>query len=264
MNIKIRIWEIVEVAKEGDKLSKTFDIFILTLIALNVIAVIFGTVQIVDKNMGSLLYGFEIISVVIFTIEYLMRLWSCTSDAKYSSAVLGRLRFAIQGMSLVDLLAILPFYLPFTGIDLRFIRAFRLFRILRIAKVGRYYASLRIITNVIKQKKEELVLTFFIVFLILIIGSSVMYYVESPVQPDKFADIPTSMWWGIVTLTTVGYGDVYPITTLGRFVGAFLSISGIVAFALPTGILGAGFIDELRKLKNKKITCPHCGTEIDT
>jgi len=261
MNIRKRTWEIVEAAKHGDTASRTFDIAILTLIFLNVIAVVIGSVQSVQERWGAFLNVFEIVSVIIFTVEYIARLWSCTVDPQFSGRIRGRVLCAFQVMSIIDLFAILPFYLPFLGIDLRSLRVLRLLRILRVAKVGRYYSSLTLIKHVFQSKKEELVLTSALMLLLLIVSSSLLYYCENAVQPDTFSSILATMWWSVSTLTTVGYGDVYPVTILGKFCASIIAILGIGMFALPTGILGAGFVEAIQKKKGKQ-TCPHCGKEL--
>lgn len=261
---KKRVWQIMEVAKTGDKTSRAFDIFILSLIFLNVLAVIVGTVESIQVKYGLLLNWFEIVSVAVFTVEYLGRLWSCVMTAEYRGPVRGRFRFATSPMALIDLLAILPFYLPFIGLDLRFVRVLRLLRIVRIAKVGRYYSSLRLIGAVFREKKEELVLTTALMAMLLVMSASVMYYCENAAQPENFPSIPGTLWWAVVTLTTVGYGDVFPVTIAGKFVASIIAILGIGMFALPTGILGAGFVEAIQKSKAKAQIqkCPHCGKEI--
>jgi len=203
-----------------------------------------------------------VFSVCIFTLEYIARLWSCTVDPSFRGPFLGRLAFATRAMPLIDLAAILPFYLPFVGVDLRFLRVLRLFRILRIAKIGRYYPSLRLIKSVILSKKEELVLTSAIMVLMLVFSACVMYYCEHEAQPEAFPDIPSTMWWSVITLTTVGYGDVYPATPAGKFFAAIIAILGIGMFALPTGILGAGFVEEISRKKPRQDRCPYCGKEL--
>jgi voltage-gated potassium channel len=253
---------VVQVAQEGDTASRVFDITILVLIFLNVTAVIAGSVEPVQERMGSFLRWFEIISVLIFTVEYLARLWSCAVDPRFEDGFRGRLRLAFRPMSLIDLLAILPFYLPFLGIDLRSVRVLRLLRILRVAKAGRYYSSLNLIRYVFRTKKEELILTSAIMGLLLVISSSVLYYCENPVQPDVFSSIPATMWWAVATLTTVGYGDMYPVTLLGKLCAGVIAILGIGMFALPTGILGAGFVEAIQKHKKPAETCPHCGKPV--
>jgi voltage-gated potassium channel len=261
MGIRKRTWEIVEAAGRNDSISRSFDIAILALIFLNVVAVIIGSVQSVEERWGTFLNAFEIISVGVFTVEYIARLWSCTADARFKGRIRGRVRLAFQAMSIIDLLAILPFYLPFLGIDLRSLRVLRLLRILRIAKVGRYYSSLNLIKHVFQSKKEELVLTSALMGLLLVVSSSLLYYCENAVQPDDFSSIPATMWWSVATLTTVGYGDLYPITLLGKFVASIIAILGIGMFALPTGIIGAGFVEAIQEKKGRQ-TCPHCGKEL--
>jgi len=251
------------VAGAGDRASRVFDITILTLIFLNALAVVIGSVQAVQKRWGLLLEVFEIVSVVVFTMEYLARLWSCTADPRFSGPIGGRIRHAFRAMSIVDLLAILPFYLPFLGVDLRSLRALRLLRVFRVAKVGRYYSSLTLIKRVLQNKREELVLTSSLMGILLVVSSSVLYYCENSVQPDAFSSIPATMWWAVATLTTVGYGDMYPVTLIGKLCASVIAILGIGMFALPTGILGAGFVEVLQEKKRKRQQrCPHCGKEL--
>ena len=262
--IKKRIYQIIEVATEGDSASRIFDIFIMTLIALNVVAVILETVEFLSARYIVVFRAFELCSVVIFTIEYMLRIWTCTNNEDFQKPFSGRIRFAFTPLALVDLIAILPFYLPmFFGLDLRFVRAVRLFRIFRLFKMGRYSQALRTLGRVIKSKKEDLLITAFIVVILLIVASSLMYFIEKEAQPEAFSSIPATMWWGMATLTTVGYGDIYPVTIAGKVLGAIISILGIGMFALPTGILASAFAEEIQQRRGKKRTCPHCGQEID-
>jgi voltage-gated potassium channel len=227
-----------------------------------VLAVIFGTVHEVQEKYGRLLYYFEVYSVAVFTVEYIARTLTCVVDSRFSKPLSGRIRFAIQFMSLVDLLAILPFYLPFAGVDLRAIRVLRLLSIVRVAKVGRCYYSLNLIKRVFGAKKEELTLTTFIMLLLLVFAASVLYYCEVGTQPEVFKDIPTTFWWAVITLTSVGYGDVTPVTSIGKFFASIIAVLGIGMFALPTGIIGSGFVEEIQKRKNGPMRCPYCGGEI--
>jgi voltage-gated potassium channel len=171
-------------------------------------------------------------------------------------------------MAMVDLLAILPALLPliFT-FDLRIIRFLRVFRLFRLFKMSRYVQSLNSLDDVVRAKKEELVVTLVMIGMLLLFSSSLMYIVETEAQPDKFPDIPSAMWWGVATLTTVGYGDVFPITPLGKLFGAFIALLGIGMFALPTGILASGFAEEIKRRHEKEKTCPpcpHCGGDISS
>lgn len=259
MKLKNRIWKIVEAADDGDKASRFFDIFILSLIFLNIVVVILETVEWIYAFSPAFFRWFEIISVVIFSSEYILRLWSCTSDVRFTKPFLGRLRFIFTAMMLIDFLAIAPFYFALVG-DFRAIRVLRLFRLFRIIKLARYSKALMTLSRVIKSKREELLVAVFILFMLLIISSSLMYYVENEDQPKAFSSIPDTMWWAIATLTTVGYGDLYPVTPLGKLLGSIIAILGIALFALPTGILGSGFVEELNK--ERKTICPHCGEEI--
>lgn len=243
--IKERLYEIIEIAAVGDIPSKLFDIFIMTLIILNVITVILSTVERFNLQYRYYFRIFEIFSVIIFTIEYLLRLWTCTINKNFRNFITGRIKYIFTPLAIIDLLAILPFYLPMIiPLDLRFIRAVRLFRLFRLFKMSRYSKAIFIFKKVLKEKKEELILVIFVVFLLLIIFSSLMYFIEKETQPEAFSSIPEAMW---STLTTIGYGDVYPITPLGRILGAFISILGIGMFALPAGILGSGFVEVARK-----------------
>jgi voltage-gated potassium channel len=258
MMTKKRLYEILEVAAADDATSRRFDIFILLLISINVIALVLETVQPLYVRWGSAFDCFETVSVAIFTLEYLLRVWSCSASSKYAGWR-GRLRFARTPMAIVDLLAILPFYLPLLGVDLRFVRALRLFRILRIAKLARYSGALRTFADVIRSKRAELITMLTLLTILLLFASSLIYFAEHRAQPKAFASIPAAMWWSIVTLTTVGYGDVYPVTAAGKALAAVIAVLGIGLFALPTGLLGAAFIERLDKTKR---SCPECGADV--
>jgi voltage-gated potassium channel len=261
--IRKRIYEILETASVDDSASRVFDIFIITLITLNVVAVILETVESLAAQFSTVFATFELFSIIIFTVEYVLRLWVCTAGKKGANPVTDRMRFVIKPMALIDLVAILPFYLPVMfPLDPRFMRALRLFRLFRLFKMGRYSESLQTLGNVMKAKKEEIIVTFFVISLLLIFASSTIYYVEHDAQPEAFSSIPAAMWWGVATLTTVGYGDVYPITPLGKFLGAVIALLGIGMFALPAGILASGFAEELQKKSDQKQICPHCGKDI--
>ncbi len=262
MSWRRRTWQIVELAAAGDTPSRVFDVAILVLIFLNVVAVIVGSVAAAQARFGLFLEVFEVVSVIVFTVEYAARLWSCTVDPRFAHGVTGRIRYAFRPMMIIDLLAIVPFYLPLWAIDLRSLRVLRLLRVIRVAKIGRYYSSLELIRQVFRSKKEELVLTSCLMGLLLVVSSSVLYYCENETQPDVFSSIPATMWWAVATLTTVGYGDMYPVTVAGRLCAGVIAILGIGMFALPTGILGAGFVEAIQKSKEPHGRCPHCGKEL--
>lgn len=264
-NLKEKVWEIVEAADHEDRRKKSldyFDLFILILILLNAAAVILETVEAIELKYAAYFLLFEIFSVVVFTAEYLARVWACTSQEKYAQPFWGRVKFIFTPLALIDLLAILPFYLAFTAFDLRFIRTLRVFRLFRVMKLVRYSTSIQLFGKVLRSRREELIVTASIVLVLMVLSASFIYFAEHDAQPENFPDIPSSMWWAIVTLTTVGYGDVYPVTVLGKIFAAGISILGIGMFALPTGILGATFVEELEKRRQGKQCCPHCGEDI--
>ena len=262
--IKKKIFEIIDPSHAYDDTSKTFNVSMLALIFLNVVAVILETEAGLYSRYKAFFDFFEVFSVGIFTLEYILRIWSCTEHPKYKAPILGRLRYALSLPMLIDLISFLPFYVPLWGMDLRIIRVIRLFRLFRLMKMARYSKSLSTIVNVIKSKKEELGITLFSGGVLLILASSLLYFIEHDAQPDAFSSIPAAMWWGAITLTTVGYGDVYPVTILGKIVGAFIAILGIGLFALPAGIIASGFAAELQAKPSEPLICPYCGKEINS
>lgn len=260
--MKRRIFDILTVSKKSGDLSWTFDMFIISLIFLNVLAIILESIEPLRLRFQSQFDNFELFSVVIFTVEYILRFWTANLIPKFKKPITGNLKYALTPLSVIDLLAFLPYYLPFVGIDLRLLRILRLFRIFRLFKIARYIEALSYITRVFKKKKEELFISFIFTVFLLLIASTLMYYVENESQPENFSNIPETMWWGIATLTTVGYGDIYPITPLGQFLGGVIAIIGIGLFALPTGILASGFSDEISRRKLQDDYCSTCGQAI--
>ena len=256
-----RVWEILEAGRPGDLASRRFETFILALIAVNVAAVVLESVPSVEARFGAAFAMFEACSVLVFLGEYAARLWSCVEAPRSRSAVRERLHWALQPLSLVDLMAFLPFLLTLGTADMRVVRALRLLRLVRLLKLARYLAALTLLRRVLHAKREELVLSSALTSVLLIVASSIMYFAENEAQPDKFSSIPASMWWAVCTLTTVGYGDVYPVTVLGRMAGGFLALLGIGLFALPTAILGSGLVEAVQRASPRH-ECPHCGKPV--
>ena len=262
--MKKRLHEILEEAAPEDRASRAFDVFLISLITLNAVALIVGTVEEIHELSPEAFLAIEVLSVAIFTVEYVLRVWSCTVDPRYSHPVLGRLRFMVSPIVLIDLLAIVPFYVGLFPnlhkLDLRLLRAVRL--LARLARLGRYFSGLRTLSRVVHAKRSELLTVLLVLSILLFIASSLMYFAENGAQPDKFSNIPQSMWWSVITLTTVGYGDVTPVTFMGRLLAGVIAIVGIGLFALPAGILGSGFVEEIRRDADAVMTCPHCNKEI--
>lgn len=262
--VRGRVREIVNHSKAEDTTSRVFDTFIVALILLNVAAMVVESVQQAHDALRTWFIAFECFSVAVFTLEYTARLWTCVEDPQYSRPILGRIRFALTPLAIVDMLAVLPFYLPFLSVDLRVLRMFRLLRIMRlmrVAKLARYSESLQMLMRVLRAKREQLISAVSILLIMLVVAATLVFYAENKTQPKAFSSIPAAMWWAAVTLTTVGYGDIYPVTVLGKVVGATVAMLGIGMFALPTAILGAGFLEDLEQHKKAR-RCPHCGKEI--
>lgn len=259
---RLRRWVHVLV-EPGARGGEAYDLFMVWLICLNIVALVLETVGPLYTRHLALFQAFEVASVLLFSLDYLLRLWTCTLNPEFAGAVRGRIRYALSPLALIDLAAVLPFYLPFVGMDLRFARGARLLRLLRLGKLARYSRALHMVARVVARQKEELLTTFVLSGLLLLGSSTLMYLVERGAQPEDFSSIPAAMWWGIATLTTVGFGDVVPLTAAGKFLSSVIAVIGIGIVALPTGILSAGFIEEMQLRKNPGgVKCPHCGEQL--
>ncbi len=262
---KRRLFVLLHPEIENTKWDKTFNAFIIGLIILNVIAVMLETVPSIYEPHKILFKYFDIVSIVIFTLEYVLRVWTCNHDPNFSHSVHGRIKYIFSFGALIDLLAILPFYLHvFVGFDLRVLRILRLLKFLRLFRLTAYMNSTRLLVNVFKAIKNDLLLSLVLTLFLIVISSCLVYFCEHTVQPEQFTSIPGTMWWSVITLTTVGYGDMYPITNLGRILTSIILLAGVALFALPAGIITAGFLDEIRRVRNlnKIFKCPHCGGEL--
>lgn len=251
-HLKLRVYDVLIDVNVDEPADRVVAVSLLVLILANGLAVLLETVKALEAKYSWYFFLFEVISVGVFTLEYVLRLWAITLNPSFQRAVWGRLRYAVTPIALVDLAAILPFYLPIAlMIDLRILRLLRLFRLFRLFKMTRYVESMRTFQNVFRAKKAELTLTLMMIFLLLLFASTAMYAAETEAQPEKFSSIPATLWWGVVTLTTIGYGDVYPITPLGKVIAGIIAFLGIGLFALPTGILASGFSEELQRRRQK-------------
>jgi len=255
-----RLFEILDPDVEGDLQNKIFNISIIVLIILNIAAVFAASFNSFNDHYKEILHYFEIISVIIFSVEYLLRLF--TAKYLYPNSKIPYIVFIFSFAALIDLAAILPFYLSFAmGLDLRFLRVLRLLRMFRVFKLGRYSESMLIISKVLKKEKEKLLSTIALTAVMISVAATVMYYAENPSQPEVYSNILDTTWWAISIFTTVWYGDYYPITIVGKLCGGIISLLGIMLIALPSGIICSGFMNELHK--DKKCNCPHCGKDIE-
>ena len=224
--------------------SRIFDDVIMLLIVFSVVSVFLCTFRIPDWLLRILLHV-EFWSLVVFTIEYALRIWTANLLYPDLGPFRSRMRYILSPMAIIDLISILPFLLPFMPYTFVGVRAFRLVRLLRIFKLNRYSDALAAIGGVFRRKSQQIVASIFFVFIILVLASLLIYYAEHDSQPDQFENAFSGLWWAVATLTTVGYGDIYPITPIGRFLGAIIAILGIGMVAVPTSILSAGFMELL-------------------
>lgn len=247
------------------KWDKILNGFIIILIILNVAAVMLETVPAIYMPYAEFFRIFDMVSVIIFTVEYILRVWSCNHDPMYAHSVRGRLKYMLSFYALIDLLAILPFYIHvFAGLDLRVLRILRLLRFLRLFRLTAYMKSAVMVKNVFKTRANDLKLSLVLILFLITIASCLVYFAEHGAQPEIFTSIPATIWWAIITVTSVGYGDMVPITVLGKAFTALITLSGLAVLALPAGIITAGFLEETRKAKKQKTQiCPHCGKPLD-
>ncbi len=269
-----QIFNIIRDDHEVSLPSSVVDWFIIILIIVNTIFIIGDTFNLPSwyRTLSAIV---ETFSVAVFTLEYILRIWTAPLLYPSKTPFRARLRYITSFMAVIDFLSILPFYLPFVlPVDLRVLRSLRILRLLRVFKVGRYTNALDVIIFVFKKKFHQLLSSLIVVFLLMVIASVMMFNVESAAQPDKFNNAFSAFWWSVSTITTVGYGDLYPITPVGQFLGAVIAFLGIAIVAVPTGIISAGFVEAINigdledthplapKPEDEKHYCPYCGKKI--
>jgi len=242
--LRRRAYQILEKAQPGDTLSRIFDLTILSLIALNVVALMLETVPTISQSWVRALEQLNVVTVIIFSIEYALRIWASAEAEGPGGAATKRLRYVFSLMALVDLAAILPFYLEILPMNMLFIRSVRLLRVFRIFKIGRYSNSIGTMLRVFRKKRDDLLLALFVIAILLIFFANLMYHIENAAQPGEFGNAFQAMWWGIVTITGVGYGDVYPVTVAGKILGGCIAILGVLTVAIPIGILGSAYVED--------------------
>lgn len=265
---KKRIFEIIQSSKRSDSKSNFFTFAILAAILINLILAVFLTFDISQKYK-TYIYVVEFLTVLLFTFEYVLRVW--TSDYLYpeKSRLNAALKYMLSFSGIIDFLSFFPFYLPFLfphGVVA--FRIFRVVRILRLFRVNQYYDSLNVISEVLKKKKMQLLSSVFIIFILMVASSLIMYDVEHKAQPDVFTDAFSGFWWATSTLLTIGYGDIYPLTYAGRVLGIIIAFLGVGMVAIPTGILSAGFVEQMTEIqksedRDKKYFCPYCGKKLE-
>ncbi len=245
--LRRRLYLILDGGARGDRLAQVFEGTIVALILANVLAFALETVPSIAAEHGPALELFNTVSVLIFTVEYGLRLWVCTEHPLYGEMPPGRARIAhaLTPFMVIDFLAIAPFFISqFVAVDLRLLRMFRL---LRFLKMVRYSPALLTIVGVLASEWRALAGTGVVMSVMLLGAAALLYIIEGQVQPDGFGTVPHAMWWAMATLTTVGYGDVVPVTALGKFIGAIVMLLGYALFALPVGIIATGFSQQIHR-----------------
>ena len=246
--IRHRLFQILELQSQKDKKAAWAFSWLLTLMVLsNVLTVMLESVPSIEHRYGSSLAFFDAFSVAFFGIEYLLRIWTAAerNPQKQASDIRRRWAYVLSFHGLVDLLAILPFFLQalLPGLDLRFLRVIR---IMRILKLSHYSTALEDLLASIYAERDAFISALYLLALSILITSCLMYFAEHALQPDKLGTIPDAMWWSIVTITTVGYGDVTPVSNWGKVIGAFTALSGVFTVALLTGIVASAFAARVR------------------
>ena len=261
--------KIYNLIREDDINTRHADIVDGTLMLFVVTSVIVAFLSTFDLSPGfqNALSVLEVIFVIVFSIEYALRLWTAELIYPNLPAWRARIKYAMTPMAIIDLLSVLPFYLPMVGISVGTLKALRLVRVLRIFKINRYTSALSLIGRVLKTRATQLLSSILVIFVLIFIAAMLMYDVEHKAQPEVFNNALSAMWWAMSTITTVGYGDIYPITNIGRIISGFITFLGIGLTAIPTGIISAGFIEQSKVIKNMKEVksrdvCEYCGQKV--
>ena len=256
-----RIYQILEFTDPEDRTSRFVSFGIVGLIIVNVLAIVLESIPSLYEAYEKTFFRLEIVSCIIFILEYVLRVWASVEDPETVEDQSGmqitngkrRINFMLKPLAIIDFLAFVPIFLQllFPGVDLRFLRALRL---LRVFKLTRYFQSFEMILEVLHDEWRSLAGTVFIMLVILVIAACGLYYIERDIQPDKFGSIPEAMWWAMAALTTVGYGDSYPITPIGKIIGSIVTLLGIGMVALPSGILASSFSERMRQRRESMQT----------
>ena len=248
---RLFVFETLEAGRAATRFGHFVDQALIVLITLNVVAVILETVPELRTDYAPWFDTFEILSVAIFSIEYVLRVWSITEHPgeKFRHPVVGRLRYMLTPMALIDLAVIVPFYATFFfSLDLRILRVVRL---LRIARLSRYSTGMRLLFQVLHDEARNIGAALFVLIVMMVLAACLVFVAEHEAQPEAFGSIPAALWWAVVTVTTVGYGDVVPVTIAGKAFGGMIAILSVGLIALPTGILASGFNEALHRRRRR-------------
>ncbi len=268
--IKHKAFRLVESVENATPIERAVDIFLLIAIFVSVVFFIIGTVPAIATEYAMLIAVADVVAVAIFTLEYMIHLWACTVNEGYRHPFFGRIRYALKPMMMVDLLAILPFFLSMFGGHFLILRILRLFRVARILKINRYSSALTAIRRVLHDKRPELLISISMMLTLIILTSTLLFYVESDIEGTVFTSIPAAMWTSVASVTPLGFAQAYPETIIGRVLMMLTAIFGVGTFALPSGIFASGFSEQLKSVRDTStqtsrlpVVCPHCNHVID-
>lgn len=249
---KQKIFDILQIGHSTDKKGRIFDVLITFTILLNLFVTIFGTFNEALPHK-ELLYNIEFITVIIFIIEYILRIWTAEYLFPTKTKFNAKIKYIFSFLGIVDFLTIFIFFIPsFFSAGMAALKMLRIMKLFHLFKTNKYNDSLNIIVEVLRDKKEQILTSVFLIGIMMITSSMIMYSIENPVQPDKFENAFSGIWWSVSTLLTVGYGDIYPITTIGKAMAIVISFLGVGLVAIPTGIISAGFVEHYEKMKLKE------------
>ena len=247
--IKKKIFDIIQIGRDRDLISKVFDFGIIGVILLNIAVTFIMTFDGAEKYSG-LLKGIEFFTIIIFTIEYILRVWTAEYLYPDKSRMKATLLFIVSLTGIIDFFTIFPYFAPFflpSGVVA--FRMFRIVRILHLFRINANYDAFNVITDVLKEKKNQLISSVFLIAVLVLAASICMYDLEHDAQPETFTNAFSGTWWAVSTLLTVGYGDLYPMTVAGRIIAILIAFLGVGVVAIPTGIISAGFVEYYTKIK---------------
>ena len=248
--LRRRICSIIDIGTADDFISRAYDIFYTLVILVNLAVTIAYTFDGAEARCGGLLLDIEAATVAFFAVDCALRIWTAKFRAPDMKEWRAVCKYVFSFSGIVDLLSFLPYYLPvfFPSGAVAF-RMFRVVRIFRLFRINAYYDSLNVITQVLASKAQQLLSSVFIILVLMIASSLCMYSLEHDAQPEVFSNAFSGIWWSVSTLLTVGYGDIYPITTMGKIFSIFITFLGVGMVAIPTGIISAGFVDQYSRIK---------------
>ena len=245
-----RVHEIIQIGRSEDLVSRGYDFFSTLVLLANVAVTVMYTFDNMELRYGPALLLVEAVTVAFFAVDYVLRVWTARFQYPNCSESMAIRKFMLSLSGIVDLLSFLPYYLPiFFPAGIPVFRMFRVVRIFRFFQINAYYDSLNVIAEVIASKRQQLLSSVFTILVLMMASSLCMYSLEHEAQPDVFSNAFSGMWWSVSTLLTVGYGDIYPVTTLGKIFSIFITFLGVGMVAIPTGIISAGFVDQYSRLK---------------